>query len=160
MQRRPPLSLLLIVAACCATACHRAESPDAAKAATAPVTQHPPPPATATDVAPPAGVLRAYAWHCDDGRNFVMRNLWRERAISIPMHDGSHRLDQTRAASGARYASSGESTVFWIKGGTATLEHKGEPTVRCLERREESMREDSRLGGRGTPPPQERRNTS
>ena len=71
----------------------------------------------------------------------------------MPLHDGSHRLDQVSAASGTRYANAAASIVFWTKGGTATLEQQGAPTVHCEERREDSLSEDARLNGTGTPRP-------
>jgi membrane-bound inhibitor of C-type lysozyme len=93
----------------------------------------------------PAGVLRAYVWQCADGQTLVMRNLLREKAIAIDFHDGTRRLDQTVSASGTRYADS--VMVFWTKGGTATLERQGAPTVQCEERRAASLREDARVRG-------------
>ena len=109
-------------------------------AATAPA----PAPTPAADEVP-AGVLRAYVWHCADGQTLVMRNLIREKAIAIDFHDGTRRLDQTASASGARYADS--VMVFWTKGSAATLERKGTPAVRCEERRADSLREDARVRG-------------
>jgi membrane-bound inhibitor of C-type lysozyme len=147
MHRCPRFALVLFVVNGGLAACHRAEPPAAAATTTSARAAPASASVAAPDVAPPAAVLRAYFWHCDDGHSFVVRNLWRERAVSMPLHDGSHRLDQTRAASGARYANADESIVFWIKGGTATLEHKGAATVHCEEQREQSLREDARLGG-------------
>jgi membrane-bound inhibitor of C-type lysozyme len=95
----------------------------------------------------PEGVLRAYAWQCTDGQEFLMRNLLRERAITLGLQDGEHRLEQTISASGVRYADAGENMVFWTKGDTATLERVGSAAVRCQERRAESLREDARLRG-------------
>ncbi len=93
----------------------------------------------------PAGVLRAYVWHCADGQTLVMRNLLREKAIAIDFHDGTRRLDQVVSASGARYADG--VMVFWTKGSTATLERQGAPAVQCDERRADSLREDARARG-------------
>ncbi len=147
------LSRLLIVsgagiALIAALGCQRKEAPvaetavDAKPAASAPATAPAPTPA-ADEV--PAGVLRAYVWHCADGRTLVMRNLVRERAIAIDFHDGTRRLDQTVSASGARYADS--VVVFWTKGSMATLERQGAPPVQCEERRADSLREDARARG-------------
>lgn len=143
------LSRLLIVsgagiALIAALGCQRKEAPvaetavDAKPAASAPAT------APAADEVP-AGVLRAYVWHCADGQTLVMRNLVRERAIAIDFHDGTRRLDQTVSASGARYADS--VVVFWTKGSMATLERQGAPPVQCEERRADSLREDARARG-------------
>jgi putative lipoprotein len=101
-------------------------------------------PAPATDEFP-AGVLRAYVWHCADGQTLVMRNLLREKAIAIDFHDGTRRLDQKVSASGARYADG--VVAFWTKGSTATLERQGAPAVQCDERRADSLREDARARG-------------
>ncbi len=95
----------------------------------------------------PEGALRAYVWACADGQKIVMRNLFRERAIAIDLHDGTRRLEQTVSASGARYEDA--VTVFWTRGSTATFERKGAPPVRCNEVREESLREDARLRAAG-----------
>jgi len=95
----------------------------------------------------PEGVLRAYAWQCTDGQRLLMRNLLRERAITLVLQDGEHRLEQTISASGVRYADAGENIVFWTKGDTATLERPGSAAVRCEELRAESLREDARLRG-------------
>lgn len=148
-----PLSRRLIatcagIALIAALGCQRKEAPvtetaaDATPATSVPATATAPTPA-ADEV--PAGVLRAYVWHCADGQTLVMRNLVREKAIAIDFHDGTRRLDQTVSASGARYADS--VVVFWTKGGTATLERQGTPPVQCEERRADSLREDARARG-------------
>ncbi len=131
--------------------CKRATSPatngiaSESEPASAAVSQMP---ATAARAAVPAmelpeDVLRAYVWSCDDGQKIVMRNLLREKAIAIDLHDGTRRLEQTASASGARYQDA--FVTFWTKGGTATLERRGAPLVKCTELREESMKEDARL---------------
>jgi putative lipoprotein len=71
-----------------------------------------------------------------------MRNLFREKAVSIDFHQGTKRLDQTPSASGVRYSDG--SLVFWTKGETATLERPGAASVQCTERRADSLREDAR----------------
>ena len=154
MTTSPTLSfrrLLVIcagVALIAAAGCQRKESPaveaaaDSKPADSVPATA-PAPIAAADEV--PDGVLRAYVWQCADGQTLVMRNLLREKAIAIDFHDGTRRLDQTVSASGARYADS--VAVFWTKGGTATLERQGMPTVQCEERRAASLREDARVRG-------------
>lgn len=125
--------LLLATAGC------QRKAPNAADTATAAASQD----------EPPEGVLRAYVWQCSDGQTLVMRNLFREQAIAIDFHDGTRRLDQTPAASGARYAD--PVVVFWTKGSTATLERQGAPAAECEERRAESLREDARLRGVADP---------
>ncbi len=154
MTTSPTLLSRLLLASCAGIAliaaqgCQRKEAPvaetaaDAKPAASVPATAPAPTPA-ADEV--PAGVLRAYVWHCADGQTLVMRNLVREKAIAIDFHDGTRRLDQTVSASGARYADS--VVVFWTKGSTATLERQGAPPVQCEERRADSLREDARARG-------------
>jgi putative lipoprotein len=108
-------------------------------------------PLPAQDDAPPEGVLRAYVWDCDGGLTLRMRNLFREKAISLELHEGARRLPQLPSASGARYGD--DSVVFWTKGGTATFERKGSPGVQCRENRARSLAADARLRGvefRGT----------
>ena len=104
-------------------------------------------PGTAPADTPPEGVLRAYAWQCEDGQEVLMRNLWREQAITIALPDGEHRLEQTISASGVRYADAGERIVFWTKGDTASLARDGAALVHCQEQRADSLREDARLRG-------------
>lgn len=51
--------------------------------------------------------------------------------VEIALSDGRKMiLRQTVSASGARYANTDESIVFWIKGDTAFLEENGEKTYR------------------------------
>lgn len=145
-----PLRLLMVslagLALIAAAGCQRKAAPtdetaaDAPPAATAPA----PAPTPAADEVP-AGVLRAYVWHCADGQTLVMRNLTRERAIAIDFHDGTRRLDHTPSGSGARYADG--TTVFWTKGSAARLERQGAAAVQCEERRADSLREDARARG-------------
>jgi putative lipoprotein len=100
---------------------------------------------------PPEGVLHAYAWECDDGTTLRMRNLWRENAITLELHEGARRLPQLPSASGARYGD--DSVVFWTKGSAATFERQGGATVQCRENRARSLAEDARVRGvvyRGT----------
>jgi putative lipoprotein len=133
--------------------CQRKEAPAmttppaAATPAPAPTATATPPAraAAAAEEAPPAGVLRAYVWQCDDGRTFKIRNLWRENALAIDLHDGTHKLLQTVSASGAKYADA--SVTFFSKGGEATLEATGAPAVKCRELRAQSLVEDARIRG-------------
>ena len=154
MTTSPTLPPRLLIVACAgfalisAPGCQRKEAPagetpaDAKPAASVPADV---PAVTPAADEFPAGVLRAYVWQCADGQTLVMRNLVREKAIAIDFHDGTRRLDQTVSASGARYAD--HVAVFWTKGGTATLERQGMPTVQCEERRAASLREDARVRG-------------
>lgn len=122
-----------------------------APTAPAPVTTTPPAPAAKDDVAPPEGVLRAYVWDCDGGLKLRMKNLFRENAITLEMHEGPRKLSQVIAASGAKYSDG--SLTFWTKGGTAILERAGSAPVNCRELRRESLIADARERGvryRGT----------
>ena len=128
-----------------AGACERAKAPttsatgqvDTASAAVSQVA------GTATGPALPEAALRAHVWSCADGQKIVQRNLSRERAIAIDLHDGTRRLEQTSSGSGARYEDA--VVIFWTKGNSATLQRKGSPVVQCQELREASLREDARL---------------
>lgn len=99
----------------------------------------------------PEGVLQAYVWTCDDGQTIRMRNLLREKAITIEMHEGGRKLPQVISASGARYSDG--SLTFWTKGDTALLEREGSAPVNCREDSLQSLRADARVRGvvlRGT----------
>jgi membrane-bound inhibitor of C-type lysozyme len=116
-------------------------APSAAESAPAPA---PAAAAPAKDEAPPPGVLRAYVWDCG-GTKLKMRNLWRENAVAIDLHDGTHKLTGVISASGARY-SDGTVTLS-TKGGSARLETPGNPPIQCSELRAESLLEDARIRG-------------
>lgn len=125
-----------------------AESP--AAPAPAPVTAPPPAPVAQDDV-PPEGVLRAYVWDCEDGSKLRMKNLFRENAITIEMHEGPRRLSREAVASGAKYSDG--SLSLWTKGGFAIVERAGSKPVSCRELRAESLVADARERGvrlRGT----------
>jgi putative lipoprotein len=144
-----PVAVVLGVVAL-ASGCQRSEAPaptPAAEATAPPAAAAPAAPAAADDEAPPEGVLLAYVWTCEDGQTLSARNLWRENALAMDFHEGTQRLDQTVAASGVRYANADESTVFWTKGGSATLERKSAATVQCSERRADSLWADARARG-------------
>jgi putative lipoprotein len=103
------------------------------------------------DETPPEGVLRAYVWECDGGLTLNMKNLFRENAITLDMHEGPRKLLQVVSASGVRYSDG--SMTFWTKGGTATLERAGSAPVECRELRFRSLVADARERGvfyRGT----------
>jgi membrane-bound inhibitor of C-type lysozyme/uncharacterized membrane protein len=147
---------LLMAGGAFASGCQRSSSPADEPAATTDTASTAASPAASPSVASPMpndesagppGVLRAYVWACEDGRTLSMRNLFRERAITLDFQDGTQRLDSTVSASGTRYATPDESIVFWSKESTATLERRGAATVQCAERRADSLREDARLRG-------------
>jgi membrane-bound inhibitor of C-type lysozyme len=107
------------------------------------------------DVLPPEGVLRAYVWDCDGGLTLRMKNLYREDAIALEMHEGPRRLPLVASASGAKYSAG--SLTFWIKGGTAVFERAGTAPVNCREARGASLLADARergvrVVGRGNEP--------
>jgi len=136
----------------CKPAGNEAAAPVVAEppAATVPTTGTPAsaPPA---DEAPPEGVLRAYVWECDGGLTLNMKNLFRENAITLEMHEGPRKLPQVVSASGARYSDG--SITFWTKGSTATFERAGSAPVECRELRARSLVADARERGvryRGT----------
>jgi uncharacterized membrane protein len=107
--------------------------------------------ATATRTPAPGEPLQAYVWNCDDGQTIRMRNLLREDAITIEMHEGGRKLPRAVSASGARYSDG--SLTFWTKGDTALLERQGTAPVNCRENRFESLLADARVRGvtfRGT----------
>lgn len=150
-----PVFLLLSALATlagCERAAEEAAAPAVAEppAAVAPATDVPAtsPPA---DVAPPEGVLRAYVWDCDGGLTLYMKNLYREDAITLDLHEGPRKLPQVVSASGARYSDG--SITFWTKGSTATFERAGSAPVECRELRARSLLADARERGvryRGT----------
>jgi putative lipoprotein len=97
------------------------------------------------DVPPPEGVLRAYVWDCDGQLRLRMKNLYRENAITLEMHEGPRKLPQVVSASGAKYSDG--SLTFWTKGATATFERQGSAPVNCRESRAESLLADARERG-------------
>jgi membrane-bound inhibitor of C-type lysozyme len=120
------------------TGCQRApEEPAATPAphAAAPSPTEVTPPGGSPTVATPASdePLLAYVWHCDDGQARRMRNLLREDAITIEMHEGGRKLPRVVSASGAKYSDG--SLTFWTRGDTATLERAGSPPVNCRQDR-------------------------
>lgn len=118
----------------------------------APVAETAPPTDTAETRTPaPGEPLQAYVWNCDDGQTIRMRNLLRENAITIEMHEGGRKLPQAISASGVRYTDG--SLTFWTKGDTALFERQGSAPVNCRQNRFESLLADARVRGvtfRGT----------
>jgi putative lipoprotein len=138
---------LLVASLLALTGCGRTADAPAAKAAT---TAPPAALAAPAEASPPEGVLLAYVWECEDERRLNMKNLFRENAITLEMHEGPRKLPQVVAASGAKYSDG--SHTFWTRGGSATWEHQG-ITVECRELRFESLLADARERGlryRGT----------
>ena len=148
------LTTLLSLAACQ----RAAESPTTAEVAPPPatepasaVTAPSPAPTVPPDDAPPEGVLQAYVWECDGDLTLDVRNLFREDAVTIALHEGERKLPLVVSASGAKYAD--ETITFWTKGNEATFERKGTPPVNCREVRAKSLLADARVRGvayRGT----------
>jgi uncharacterized membrane protein len=115
----------------------------------------PPPAAASAEVPPPEGVLRAYVWDCDGGLTLRMKNLYREDAITLDMHEGPRRLPRVESASGAKYSDG--SLTFWTKGDSAIFERAGTAPVNCRESRYASLLADAkergvRFRGRGNEP--------
>ena len=104
-----------------------------------------PAPAPAEDVDVPDGVLLVYVWDCDDGTTLTMKNLLRENAIVLDLHEGPRHLPQVVSASGVRYDDG--SVSFWTKGDTAMFERKGSPVVNCRDNRARSLIADARARG-------------
>jgi membrane-bound inhibitor of C-type lysozyme len=144
-------SLMAIVAA--SAGCQRtSDTPSEAPQPAAAQPAVPPPPVEPrAEPEVPAGVLQAYVWTCDDGQTIRMRNLLRESAITIEMHEGGRKLPLVASASGAKYSDG--SLTFWTKGDTAMFERPGSATVNCTQNRFESLLADARVRGvtfRGT----------
>jgi membrane-bound inhibitor of C-type lysozyme/uncharacterized protein YndB with AHSA1/START domain len=120
-----------------------ADQPAAPAAATA---QHA---ASKATVAPaedvPEGVLLAYVWDCEDGTSLAMKNLLREKAIVLDLHEGPRNLPQVVSASGAKYDDG--SVSFWTRGDTAMFERTGGAVVNCRENRARSIVADARARG-------------
>jgi putative lipoprotein len=152
------LALVLMVMLPLAACQRAAEPPAVAEATPAPATEPAPAaavtlpaPAVLPDAAPPQGVLQAYVWECDGDLTLNVRNLFREDAVTLDLHEGERKLPLVESASGAKYAD--ETLTFWTKGSEATFERKGTPPVQCREVRARSLLADARLRGvvyRGT----------
>jgi membrane-bound inhibitor of C-type lysozyme len=147
---------LLVAALATLVGCKRAGNEAAAPVVAEPPATTAPASGTAAsaapaDESPPEGVLRAYVWECDGGLTLRMKNLFRENAITLEMHEGPRKLPQVVSASGAKYSDG--SITFWTKGSTATFERAGSEPVECRELRARSLLADARERGvrfRGT----------
>ena len=120
-----------------------ATQPTAPAATTAREPAPEPAAAPAEDV--PEGVLLVYVWDCDDGTSLTMKNLLRENAIVLDLHEGPRHLPQVVSASGAKYDDG--SVSFWTKGDTAMFERKGSAVVNCRDNRARSLVADARARG-------------
>ena len=143
------LALMLATLLSLASCQRAAEPPTTVEAAPPPATE--PAPAALPDDAPPEGVLHAYVWECDGDLTLDVRNLFREDAVTIALHEGERKLPLVVSASGAKYAD--ETITFWTRGNEATFERKGTPPVNCREVRAKSLLADARVRGvayRGT----------
>jgi membrane-bound inhibitor of C-type lysozyme len=66
-------------------------------------------------------------FQCTDGRS--MTAVFSDSSVDLTLSDGRHfSLPRAISASGARYANSDESFVFWNKGDTAFIEENGTTT--------------------------------
>ena len=144
---------MVTTSGCQRTGEERAAAPAEAPAeATPPAAAAEPPPAAAapTDAAPEPEVLLAYVWQCDGGLTLRMKNLLRDDAVTVDLHEGARKLPRVESASGAKYSDG--STTFWNKGEAATWERAG-TAVDCRLDRHQSLLADARERGvvyRGT----------
>ena len=154
-------ALLLVAGIVTTSGCQRAgeeppatpaSAPDASAPPAATPAAAPPPAAAATpDAAPDGDVLLAYVWQCDGGLTLRMKNLLRDNAVSVELHEGARKLPQVESASGAKYSDG--SITFWNKGEAATWERTGTSAVDCRLDRFQSLLADARERGvvfRGT----------
>ena len=149
-ERRHGSLALVLTATLSLTGCQRPAEPPAAVEAKPPPATEPAASAVAPE-SPPEGVLHAYVWECDGDLTLNVRNLFREDAVTITLHEGERKLPLVVSASGAKYAD--ETITFWTKGNEATFERKGTPPVNCREVRAKSLLADARVRGvayRGT----------
>jgi membrane-bound inhibitor of C-type lysozyme len=152
MSSRTPPYITLVLVACTAMIAGCGRKTDETATATQPPTaaatgeqQTASGPTAAPAQVAPEGVLLAYVWECDDGTSLTMRNLFREKAIVLDLHEGPRHLPQVISASGAKYD---DGTVsFWTKGGAAMFQRKGSAVVNCRDNRARSLVADARARG-------------
>ncbi|MDP1624913.1 MAG: MliC family protein [bacterium] len=79
------------------------------------------------------GIVTTY--RCDDDKS-IWATYGKDGSVSLSLSDGSSiTLPHATSASGARYAVSDESIVFWNKGKTAFIERDGETVYKnCVEK--------------------------
>lgn len=138
-------SLALAVSITVLSGCGRTTGDDSTVPAAATAAASRPVVAAMPAASPPAGVLMAYVWDCDDGTSLTMDNMLAERAVSLRLPEGPRRLPQVVAASGVKYDDG--SLSFWTKGDTAMLQRKDGPVVNCRESRARSLIADARARG-------------
>lgn len=86
---------------------------------------------TAAPAAAPATPARIVAsFTCAGGKKIAATFVnGKSSSVQLALSDGRRMtLPQARSASGARYANTGETIVFWNKGNTAFMEEKGKTT--------------------------------
>jgi membrane-bound inhibitor of C-type lysozyme len=72
-------------------------------------------------------IINTAVFACPDNKAIYAK--FTERMVAIKLSDGRElTLPQTISASGARYANSGETFVFWNKGNGAFIEENGTTT--------------------------------
>jgi len=78
------------------------------------------------------GIINSTLFKCVDDKS-IQALFFRDR-VELSLSDGRNMLlSQAISASGARYANSDESFVFWNKGDTAFIDEKGEITFKdCI----------------------------
>lgn len=77
-------------------------------------------------------LINSATFNCAD--NKIIQTEFYKNKVNIAINDGRRRsLPQTISASGARYANTDESFVFWNKGDTAFIEENGTTTIKdCI----------------------------
>lgn len=87
-------------------------------------------PQTSSDVEKPTdGVINSVIFNCADNKS--IHALFFKERVELTLSDGRNMLlSQAVSASGARYANSDESFVFWNKGDTAFIDEKNEVTFK------------------------------
>ena len=78
------------------------------------------------------GIINSVTFSC--AGNKTIQALFFEYKVELALSDGRHMLLlQAISASGARYANTDESFVFWTKGNTAFIEENHKTTVKdCI----------------------------
>jgi len=152
MNSNTQLRVAVVLLACTSALAGCSRKTDETPTATQPTAPAPttarqptPEPTAAPTEDVPEGVLLAYVWDCEDGTSLTMKNLLRENAIVLDLHEGPRHLPQVVSASGAKYDDG--SVSFWTKGDTAMFERKGGAVVNCRENRARSLVADARARG-------------
>jgi len=78
---------------------------------------------------PTDGVINSVIFNCADNKS--IQGIFFKDRVELSLSDGRNMLlSQAISASGARYANSDESFVFWNKGNTAFIDEKSEITFK------------------------------